>query len=1119
MTQAKCHHWIWHTLNASSVAVLLSVVPKTATSQDPLQAQSSPLATADLPALTPKRSSTAVEQQPDVRVTLNVKDSSISYVVLSLARQANLRIAYDNENPIFAKRITVNVSNAPIMDAMSKALQGSGLTARLATDGGAILIRAETGVVKPSEQTGTISGRVVDSATKKGIVGATVLLNGTKSATSTGEDGTFTLARVSIGSHSISIRLIGYQTRTLSVTVDTGKTVRVVVSLQQTSTTLTEIVTTATGKQRRAEVSNDVIMIDADKLIQAAPVRSVTDLLVAAQVPGMIVTRSSGEPGASTRIRLGGAGSISQSNDPVVIVDGVWLRSETSDTLLRRAGSGGSGLSARLDAIDPTTIETIEIVRGPSAATLYGPDAANGVIMITTKRGKAGPARWDFSYSRDSRTPIGQKPLLYTGYGSSRTSDMPRICTLGDAYSGVCTLDSISVLNPNSSLASNEGRAITNGYNLTVSGGSSQVTYSLTGSMRDELGVRRIPGADLVRLRQLNVPVTSIFSRPSKKTDRSLSSRTVIAPSPALDISLNVEGSQTDSRENSLGARLTTNQPFNATDTSSTLVQPSFVDANEANSTTTRGLISVSARWNPTPWWSGTFTTGLDRGFTRDNTDSRRRTCVDRLCGMSADATFAGNYDYSVYTIRAQSTFIPSLGWANRFLSVRPGVTMDLRRESREQENVNFPASGVPTAVRALGPTRALAGIGVNTYIRLFDRISFDPGFRRDFGNGHNLQNNAKTYPRFGSSWVISDESFFPKLGWMNSLRLRGALGYAAVQPNLSAVRGTYYWQDVMVNGQILKAIRFDAPGNTRLQPERSFEIEYGFDADLIDDRVTLIVTSANKRNSNTLINRTMAPSAGGAGSAKRQENVAKVVNRRMDVQLSARIVERPGFTARISGNISGLDNVVKTLGDGVSPFGTNEQRYASGYPVGGLWLKPILGINDRNENGVLEPGEYKLGDTAVYVGTNLPKYTAGYNIEIGLLGMMTINTMFDYKGRYMQNRAADYYNMLGNWDPQSSISEQARPVISQNRLDMQNISEMRFQSASVALNVPVRYVRRFKAQSLQVSLQGSNLGLWTQYRGRDPGVNSSPLGERTTDNGTAIPMPRQYSLNFRFGY
>jgi hypothetical protein len=304
-----------------------------------------------------------------------------------------------------------------------------------------------------------------------------------------------------------------------------------------------------------------------------------------------------------------------------------------------------------------------------------------------------------------------------------------------------------------------------------------------------------------------------------------------------------------------------------------------------------------------------------------------------------------------------------------------------------------------------------------------------------------------------------------------------------------------------------------------RRVPERSVELESGFDADLFGDRATLIVTHANKQNKNTLINRTPPPSSGTTSTY--QQNLARVVNRRTEIQLTTRVIERPGLSARVTANLSIYDNRIKTLGDGVTPFGANEQRYVAGYPVGALWMRPILGVNDANGDGRLDNSEVVVGDSVMYVGSPAPRYTAGYNLELTVLNLWTVNALIGYKGKYMQNRNQNIDGMRGYWDPRSSLADQALiwAVNSAGFHDLQSLSEVRLQSASVTMNVPPRLAQKFRARSMQLSLQGSNLGLWTQYRGRDPGVNASPVGERVNDDGGVIAPPRGFSLQLRLGY
>src|SRR5581483_1560104 len=181
--------------------------------------------------------------------------------------------------------------------------------------------------------------------------------------------------------------------------------VRVDFALRLSVARLQQIVTTATGPQRRLQVANDITTINVDSVMQTAPVRSVTDLLET-RVPGLEVEHTSGNPGDPARIRLRGLSSITRNNDPIVVLDGVRIDvSESGNQNLARSSPlspnfGSYTAPSRLDQIDPASIETIDVFKGPRAAALYGPDAANGVIVITTKKARPGPPHWSYSVTQ-----------------------------------------------------------------------------------------------------------------------------------------------------------------------------------------------------------------------------------------------------------------------------------------------------------------------------------------------------------------------------------------------------------------------------------------------------------------------------------------------------------------------------------------------------------------------------------------------------------------------------------------------------------------------------------------------------------------------------------------------
>ncbi len=303
------------------------------------------------------------------------------------------------------------------------------------------------------------------------------------------------IARVPVGTAELRVLHVGYQEQKKSVRVLEGQTATLDFSMANTVVQLDEVVTTATGEQRRAEVGNAVDNISISKLTETAPVRTIADVLNA-RSPGVFVQEGT-QTGSGQRIRVRGISSVSLSNEPIFIVDGIRMSSNNGSTTF---GNGGNDFS-RLGDINPEDIENIEIVKGPSAATLYGTDAANGVIMITTKKGRGGAPKWtaygeggmlddrnwyDNNYTLAGMNPTTKAKLVLSGQ-----------CTLVMVSLGTCVksdgthgYDSLRVYTPiKDPTVTPLGYGYRNAEGVQVSGGTDAVRYFLSGGRDDETGV------------------------------------------------------------------------------------------------------------------------------------------------------------------------------------------------------------------------------------------------------------------------------------------------------------------------------------------------------------------------------------------------------------------------------------------------------------------------------------------------------------------------------------------------------------------------------------------------------------------------------------------------------
>ncbi|MBW3630202.1 MAG: TonB-dependent receptor plug domain-containing protein, partial [Gemmatimonadetes bacterium] len=238
-----------------------------------------------------------------------------------------------------------------------------------------------------AQQTGTLTGTVTESDTRRPLAGVRVRIVNTGSVASTNAQGQYTITGVPARQVTVQAQHAGFAEQARTVTVTAGGTATLNFAVQPQAVQLAEIVATATGDRRRVEVGNAVSQVNAEELVKDRPVANMSDLLTA-RSPGVQVLSGS-MTGTGARVRIRGTSSLSLSNDPIYIIDGVRMQSASSSSSI---GVGGANPS-RVSDINPEEIESIEVVKGPSAATLYGTDAANGVIVITTKRGRSGAPR------------------------------------------------------------------------------------------------------------------------------------------------------------------------------------------------------------------------------------------------------------------------------------------------------------------------------------------------------------------------------------------------------------------------------------------------------------------------------------------------------------------------------------------------------------------------------------------------------------------------------------------------------------------------------------------------------------------------------------------------------
>ncbi len=959
-----------------------------------------------------------------------------------------------------------------------------------------------------AQGTGTIRGTVTDQAGAAPLQGAVVLVVGTNRAASTNAEGRFSISGVPAGNFDVRAILVGFESKRLPVTVVAGEAAELNFSLKAAPFQLEEIVSTATGDQRKLELGNAVSVIKADQVAQMEPVLSLSNLL-SGRASSVQVTTSSGTTGAGTRIRIRGSNSVSLSNDPLLYIDGVRAGSGTGFSV----GTGGQSIS-RLNDLNPEDIESIEIVKGPSAATLYGTEAANGVIRVTTKRGSAGRAKWNFYVEQGTISDPNTYPDNYRGYGTN-TAGATVTCNLVDNVAGLCTRDSVATFNVlENSATSPIGSGNRQQYGLSVTGGSDLAQYFVAGEFESETGTFELPALEEQRLLTSRgvseLPDNVLRPNYLRKVNLRANLNAQVLPNADVQISTGYVSSNTrlPQNDNNVLGMLPSGY-FGRVDTTGNggwgFFRPGEIFSLLRQQDIERFTGSLQGNWRPLSFFSTRVAFGYD-------INNRTDLALDPTGQAPAFSTFPlGNktdnrFQLKTYTVdwsasanvRATSTLNSrSTVGLQYFKDVAFSNGATGSRLVFGQDDID--GAQILTATESKSTSVTLGGF-VEQQIAYKDRLFLTAAIRVDDNSSFGKDFDAIVFPKASVSYLVSDEPYWPQIGFLNTLRLRGSYGASGLQPGvLDAVQ---FFTSTAVSGDnaTLNGITFGALGNANLKPEKSKELEVGFDATLFSDRVGLEFTFYDKVTSDALINRVLPPSAG--VSTSRLENLGSVRNSGFEVSLNARPIDSPDFGLDFTITASKNRNNLRTLGEGIPPIVEGDRRFVPNYPLGGFWARPYT-FDDANGDGVIVLSELTVGDTAVFAGSPFPTRELSLNTGVTLFkNKVRLGAQADYRGGHKQLNLTEVFrctatgnNCQGLMDPNASLEDQARVVARRFHPSATNFGFfedawfIKLREVSLTFNAPDAWAAAFRASRMSITLAGRNLGTITDYRGVDPEV------------------------------
>ncbi|HUQ84025.1 MAG TPA: SusC/RagA family TonB-linked outer membrane protein [Gemmatimonadaceae bacterium] len=1007
-------------------------------------------------------------------------------------------------------------------------------------------------------QTGaSITGRITARGGTEPLPDSRVIVVGTSVFAVTNADGRFALRGVPAGNVEVRVLRVGYVEQKRPVTVTAGQTATLDFQLDRTLIVLQEVVTTATGQQRRSELGNSIATIDVVKKVQESPIKNMGDLLVA-KAPGVQVLPSN-MTGGGSRVRVRGTSSLSLTNDPIYVIDGVRLTSQAGASAIA-IGVGGTAPS-RVNDISPEEIENIEIVKGPSAATLYGTDASNGVIVITTKKGRAGAARWNVFGEAGQIHDLNDYPATYAILGHApATPTTARRCFLYELSTGACVKDSTTVNNlfadPDLTMikSGNRGQIGTQ-----VSGGTEMLSYFVSGIVQNEVGPLGMPAYDMRRFDSLGVPVSDKWKRPNALRQGSFRTNLRAAINQKLDlnvqmgyIKLDQRLPQVDNNQNSfwynaevgpgfrgagpgttgLGSR---GQPLNGY----AAATPGDIFQFYTGQNIQRFLGSMNPSYRPFSWLETHGDFGVDLTDRQEFLLCQLQQCPDfgtQRQGRARDARTNLRNLTAVWT--GTATWNPMTSVVLRSTAgTQYGAFQDDRADAEGQQlppGAQTPADGTIPIIRAATTIQKTLGLFVEEQVSFRDRLTVTGAVRSDQNSAFGTDFQRVYYPKASLSWVMSDESFFPTNDILSYFRPRISFGASGVQPGPNDAARTYATTLTSIAGGDVGGLRSNLLGNAKLKPERSTEVETGFDARFFNSRVNLELTYYNKMSKDALIDQTLAPS-GGTSNNSIKANLGSVKNYGYEALINTQVLTNRYVSWDITFNGSHNTNKLVTLGKDATGkdippiIGTTISQKA-GYPLQSYWTRPYT-WSDANKDGIITPSEVTIGDTAVFMGYSQPRLELSVTNGLDLFNRrLRITALVDHKGGFrvlnseqqflcQQSVSCKDISSLNVplWRQARAVANRFTPVQTPYGFIEKN-DFTRIREITASINVPENFTKKYMhARTASLNLGVRNIAVFSDWTGVDPEQNYGQ-GDTQQTLLTAGP-PRFYTARLSLSF
>lgn len=966
-----------------------------------------------------------------------------------------------------------------------------------------------------------ITGKVTSADDGSALPGVSIVVKGTTTGTATNIDGNYT---ISAPSDAILVfSSVGMMTQ--EVPVEGRTTIDVVLETEIAG--LDEVIVVGYGTSTRASFVGASSIVQA-KDIEAEPVSSF-DKSLQGKATGLLTSTQSGTPGSSTDIIIRGIGSINASTDPLFIVDGVPIAS--GDLYAYRFYTTNP-----LASLEPSDIESITVLKDASATSIYGARASNGVIVITTRKGREGKTRFEFS------TQIGKSQRVTDNFEVLNAAEYKELIyeqwvnagiDPAEAYADIEEMGDLDTDWPSEVFRS----AWDQKYSLKASGGSEKTGFFISGNYRDQEGI--VIGSSMKRYSaRVNIDhkatkrITLGFNSTAVYTDIKGAAGEGYFADPVTSCFFIPPVYPVRNEDGTYFQDIPENLDYNP-------VSSALLDKNGSNQKRYLGNAYVELE--------------LLKGVKfKSNAGADYFYMGENLYWSPLTPSGEGYNGYSEYaSIERFNWIVTNTLNFNRTFNVH-NVSVLLGQEAQKLSEFatatassNFPSPRFETLVNAAEPLTAntsqegasLASFFARANYNFDNRYYLSLSGRRDGSSRFGANNRWANFGSVGASWRITQENFMANLTFIDDLRLRASYGTSGNQEILAYhTDGTPYNDYYPALGLYIFGQDYNGqPGsglsqleNPDLQWEKNENMNFGLDFVVIRGRIAGTVEYYIKNTKDLLL---LVPVSSTTGVRTVMKNIGAMQNRGVEIELSATIIDTE-LKWNVFGNISFNQNEVTAL-DNDEPIydGATRQRAEVGHSYRTFYLERWAGVNpadgsamwyDADGNPVMDYADAEKvlldakGDPDFFGSAGTSLSYKGIDLSIQFYGMYG-NSIFNNSDRYLSSDGGGTANVdrrqLGRWQEPGDITEvpmriDGAPWSNKNSTrHLEDGSYLRLKNVTLSYTVPKTILQKIKVEGLRIYLMGENIYTWTKFSGWDP--------ESSLD-GTSwfkYPNPKTYSV------